>query len=98
MEALIESAKVAVLIAGGLLALAGVAALGDRLTHDRSAPRTVAPDDGLDLALARDFFSPTGRMSTAVAIARSTKEMAPARVTSPGATTSKEFPHAGRHQ
>ncbi len=97
MNALLESVVIAVLICGIPFALAGVAAFGEWVTRQPEPPRPYLPDDGMDLEIVNDFFHPTGRVSTAVAFARST-EMAAAGVESPAAMTSKESHHAGNTQ
>ncbi len=75
MEVLLDSAKVALLICAAPLALAGVAAFGEWVTRQPEPPRPSLPDDGMDLEIVNDFFHPTGRVSTAVAFARSKSEV-----------------------
>ena len=96
MNALLESVVIAVLICGIPFALAGVAAFGEWATRQPEPPRPSLPDDGMDLEIVNDFFHPTGRVSTAVAFARSKSESR--GVHAPGPLTSKEIDHAGNTQ
>lgn len=99
MDALLDSVKVAALICAAPFALAGLAALGEWITRRPMPPREHFADPATDRWRedTNDFFHPTGRVSTAVAFARSgqSTKSEPRTVVAVEALTSKEIDHAG---
>lgn len=96
MDALLDSALVAGLIMAALGLLVVAAAVSDHFTRTEEPRCRPHSDPATDhwREDTQDFFHPTGRMSTAVAFARS-KEMAPTAAERLGAMTpSKEITHA----
>lgn len=97
MNAILDSALIALLIMAALGLLVVAAAVSDLLTRTEQPRRCQCADP----ATARwreetdHFFHPDGRVSTAVAFARSKNE--DRGVSAPGPQISKENDHADRH-
>lgn len=92
MNAILESALVAVLIIGSLGALAVLAAIGDLITRRPVPPRPTGSSFDY-LTPAKDFFHGNDRVRLSVALARNE-----GRANGPQATTRNRGSHGKQHQ
>ncbi len=106
---IVESLIITAWIVGPIIALAIVAAIGDRYLDRRYRQNLTPVETPHDFDDWRDpirefrveqYIRAIRRRFAVAAVcgADPDKEMAPARVTSPGAMTSKEIDHAGNTQ